>query len=268
MAKLKGAIQLTGNLGDLSFYTMRGCEGIVVRRKGGATKEQIRSDSSFGIVRKINSEWSGVTLMAGAIHRTMYNLTRLSDFNSSGQLNAIAKKIQKCDECHDLGERPVQLSKQRTLVAGFSFHRGYPFSAVVKVIPVWEIDRDRRTAIIRLPEFIPSLHLNNFTRLPYFRFVVNLGMVSDLFYQSDSQTYLPVDKKAHETFISRDTDWMTAAELIPACVIEVVLPDLSVTISEMTTFVLGLGIEFGTVGPGGKPQAVRYAGSAVILGLG
>lgn len=268
MAKLKGAIQLTGSLGELSFYTMRGCEGVVVRRKGGATKAQIRNDASCEMVRLINSEWGGVAKMGAAIHLTMRYLTRLSDYNSSGALNAIAKKIQKSDTCYKLGERPVQLSLQRAMIAGFSFHKSHPFSGVVKVIPEWEIDRSQRTAVVKLPDIIPALHLYNFTRLPFFRFDVHLGVVSDLFYDKVSKKYHPVDEAAHESHVSLSTPWFTESDTISAQELRLTLPDSYGKYGEMTSLVLGIGIEFGSVGPKGVPQAEKYAGSAVILGLG
>ena len=43
MAILKGPIKYTGNLDDLSAYTMRGTDKIILRRKGGASALQIKN---------------------------------------------------------------------------------------------------------------------------------------------------------------------------------------------------------------------------------
>lgn len=268
MAKLKGVLQLTGQLGNLSIYTRRDSDEIIVRSKGGASKERIRNDPEFENTRRGNREWSGATKLGGAFRRSVIVLARMADYSVSGTLNAVMLKIVKRDTVNEWGERSVLLSQNKSMLSGFNFNRKHLFDSVVRLTPEWSIDRENQQARVSFPELIPSLHLANFTNLPYYRFVVALGVVSDLEYEPTSGGYLPVVKEGHGTGNSMRTEWFTLKNDLPAQVIEVIPYKPVGALNEHVTLVLGIGIEFGTVGDDGLPEAVKYAGCAKVLGLG
>lgn len=47
MAKLKGVIQMTGRIGDLSIYKRKGSSELIVCTRGGISKERLESDSKL-----------------------------------------------------------------------------------------------------------------------------------------------------------------------------------------------------------------------------
>lgn len=53
MAKIKHNPAFTGSPGTVSAYTMQGVEGIVLRRKGGPSKEQINLLQGLSVPAKI-----------------------------------------------------------------------------------------------------------------------------------------------------------------------------------------------------------------------
>jgi hypothetical protein len=48
MAKLDGNFGFTGTLGKLSAYKKKGTEGIVLRTKGGPSRDQVKHAAAFG----------------------------------------------------------------------------------------------------------------------------------------------------------------------------------------------------------------------------
>ncbi len=268
MAKLKGVLQLSGQLGNLSIYTRRDSDEIIVRSKGGASKERIKNDPEFENTRRGNREWSGATKMGGAFRSSVIALARLADYSVSGTLNAIMLKLVKKDTVHEWGQRSVLLSENRSMLSGFNFNRKQLFDSVVRLTPEWSIDRETQQARVSIPELIPSLHLAGFTNLPYFRFVVALGTVSDMEYSADAEGYLPVVEEGHGTGTTVKTEWFTRKNDLPAQVIDIISYKKVESLTNQVTLVLGIGIEFGTVGDEGLPEAVKYAGCAKVLGLG
>ncbi len=267
MAKLKGPILMTGQLGNLTIYTRRDSDAIIIRNKGGATKEQIKNDPNFENTRRGNREWGGASNLGSAIRKSVLALTRLADYNVSGPLNALILRMVKGDTVNTWGERSASLSQHRALLAGFNFNRKHLFDSVVKVPLTWSIDRDMQLAQVNLPELVPSLHIDNFTRLPYIRFVVALGVVSDMDYSKTYEKYMPVDESAHGYGTTVTTEWYNLQNTLPGQVIDVVPREKPAVLNERTSLILGIGIEFGTVGVDGLPMAVKYAGCAKVVGV-
>ena len=258
---------MTGQLGNLSIYKQRGSDKIIVRNKGGATKEQINNDPKFENTRRSNREWSASSKLGSAIRNSVIALARLADPHLTGQLNALALRMVKGDTLHEWGERSASLSPNRAMLAGFNFNRKNSFDSVVWMPMTWSIDRDMQQAQIILPELIPSLHIKNFTQLPYFRFVVALGVVSDMDYSKTYEKYMPVDESAHGYGTTVTTEWYNQQNTLPGQVIDVIPREKPAVLNERTSLILGIGIEFGTVGVDGLPVAVKYAGCAKVLGV-
>ena len=47
MARIKGPLQIEGGMGSMSFYNRRGSDKIIVRTKGGASKQVIKNSPEF-----------------------------------------------------------------------------------------------------------------------------------------------------------------------------------------------------------------------------
>ena len=60
MAKAKFNFPLRGSMGNYSIYQMAGCKHLVLRSKGGPTKDQIETGSQFSRLRDNIQEFSAV----------------------------------------------------------------------------------------------------------------------------------------------------------------------------------------------------------------
>ena len=118
MATIKGPLQLEGSVGGMSFYTRRGSEKIIVRSKGGASKQVIKNSPRFENLRLQQNEWRGCTAFASKLRFAFGGLHRVADYNLTPALNAFAKNLQKTDENSEKGKRIIPISLYR-------FHPGW-----------------------------------------------------------------------------------------------------------------------------------------------
>src|SRR5688572_15681242 len=125
MAQLDGVIQFTGSLQNLSAYKMRGSDKIILRKKGGPTRKQVKHSPKFENTRRNNKEFSGRAAAAGHIKRSLHPLLFLADYNIVGPLNALLRVIQKMDVTSGWGKRHIMLTKQPRLLEGFTLNRRY-----------------------------------------------------------------------------------------------------------------------------------------------
>ena len=97
MAIIKGPVQLEGSVGGMSFYTRRGSDKIIVRAKGGPSKQAIKNSPGFENLRLNQKEWIGCTAFASKLRYAFGGLHRVADYNLTPALNAFAKNLQKTD---------------------------------------------------------------------------------------------------------------------------------------------------------------------------
>lgn len=255
-------IQFTGSFGKMTAYRMRGSDKIVVRRKGGPTKKQIRTSPKFKHTRLNNSEFSGAAQAAKSIRYTMMvPIHKLADHNFTPRLTGIFRSIQKQEEINSKGRRGVLLSGHRKLLEGFLLTRKNPFPNVVSNPLDTVIDRETKTAVIQLPRLIKGINLMLPWRHPLYRFVFSLGVAEDIIY--DGNGYFQPERRDMATAA---TEWhLNGASFLPQTV-ELKL-DMPGALSETQSLVLTVGIEMGQPDVNGEIQSVRYAGSACILAV-
>ncbi|MBK6937171.1 MAG: hypothetical protein IPH18_10090 [Chitinophagaceae bacterium] len=120
MAQLTGLPAFTGSMGGLSAYKMRGVDRIVLREKGGPTKQQIKNSPAYDMTRRRNTEWAGCMQMVKQVNRAIHPVRHLYGSNYSGRLAAVCKSILEEDNTGELGKRSVMVSE-----AGISW-KGLP----------------------------------------------------------------------------------------------------------------------------------------------
>jgi hypothetical protein len=262
MAKVNSSIgELSGKIGALVFYRMRGSEKMIVRRKAALSKYALNYHSRYENTRQQNMEFKGCVLAAKKIGLAMYSIKPLGDFNSFGQVVKICKVIQQADSSNPKGKRSVYISKMHSLLDGFSFNKYNTFESLVRAPISISIDRPAGIAKAIIPPMRPGIHLVNPKEEPYYRFVCSLGNVSDVFVPDNRTTYETVNKNysfCHEQ-VSPWTNWKNS---FPGIEISVSL-DRWEDIADQTLFA-GIGIEFGRQAPGGEIEFVKYAGAGKI----
>ena len=266
MARVKGILQVTGSLKGVSMYTMRGSDEVIMRTKGGPSKNTIKTSESCKGLRDSGTEWGGCTKAASSLRRAMEPLMRLADYNVMGGMNALCKKIQNLDTENEKGRRNVYVSENRSLLADFNFNKTNLFDRVIRLRPTWNIDREAAKATVTIPEFNPMEQLAAPNKLPFMRFVMVLGVSTNVTFNESSKSYKPANDLLLGYFKEAHTDWFPVRRSMPEQTLEVQIDKIASFITENDTLVLGLGVEFGTVGADGEGEAVKWAGCAKIVG--
>jgi hypothetical protein len=264
MATLKGMPAYTGSMGGLSAYRMRGVDRIVLREKGGPTKNQIKKDRSFDITRRRNEEWKGSAMGVARINLALHGVRHLFDYNYTSDLMTVCRSIQDDDGMNELGRRSVLFSQSHFKLEGFGLNRYNPFDIVLKHPLQYEMDAITGTALVDLPDIIPGIHLINPMKQPFYRIVFVLGGVPDIMYNEQWKMYRPAADMIHCRAIA-STAWHLSKEKCEAQQFQLAIENWQ--LQQGVSLVLSAGVEFGQPAHGGTIQFTKYAGAAKILKL-
>lgn len=262
MARLLSDITFTGSLGNISAYKMKGSDKIILRTKGGASKEKIKKAKEFETTRRLNAEFGGRSVGSKYIMRSMFPLKALADYNFAGPLNALIKPIQSMDTESDYGKRNIYFTRQPKLLEGFSLNARNPFDSIVRNPVSCRLDKKNLSAGIDMPALIPGI--NFFVppgRHPLYSFIIVLGIVPDIIFSKHGYTPLASLEPVHAA-----SAWYPVSKGSPAATLEVRLEGAGLELSVPTfSLMLSIGIRFGTVGVGDAVEQVKYAGAAKVL---
>src|SRR5689334_12225242 len=165
MGKLTSGLSFTGSLSNLSAYKMRGHDGIIVRTKGGPSKEKIKDSPSFAMTRRNNMEFGGRSTAASWIMLGMHPHKSLADYNIAGPLQAMLKPIQELDNESEFGKRAVCISKNPKLLEGFSLNRKTMFDSVIRSPLHAQLSKEVSSAMVSVPALTSGI---NFFASPYY----------------------------------------------------------------------------------------------------
>jgi len=268
MAIVKGPFQFSGGVRGVSFYTRAGSDQVIMRTKGGPKARRLKVGKEFEVVRKHQSEWAGCVKFSQGIKYATYYINKLADFNVSAVWNGLGKNIQKMDTEGELGKRSIRFSEFRNELSGFNLNKNFTFNAVLGISPRVEINKETHSALITLPRINTANDLLNIRKLPYFRLIFSLGVVSDIHfnpelrkgeYESQLTTYNGVP-------VYKQTEWLSTQDIIPEMQQELhVFPDAIASLTDKSSYIVSMGIEFGEVGFGGQISGAKRAGAARIL---
>ena len=154
MARQEGIIQLTGRVGNLSFYKSQ--DGYLVRRKSGVSRARIMSDPAYARTRENIAEFARGALATKLLRRAFASCIRTAaDNRVTSRLTSAIMKVIKTDAINSPGERNLR-NGDVALLEGFEFNKNAgvmstfsaPFTAV--------INRATDTMVIEIPAFNPS----------------------------------------------------------------------------------------------------------------
>jgi len=266
MAIVKGPFQISGSVGELSFYTRRGSDKVIMRTKGGTSGDKIKRQPQYAGFRNQQKEWSGVTKCASGVRMAFGGLHRIADYNLTASLNSLVNKTQKADTTAEKGKRPVRLSGYKQALDGFNFNRNQPFNSVLRVSVNFDTDRAKLKTIVHIPRINTDIDLVNLQRLPYFRIVVALGTASDMIYNENLGDYLPETEGLHGASATVSSSWFAANAIVEEQQLVVSMTDKQIArLTGNTSVILSIAVEFGTIGITGEPIEVKYAGSGKVL---
>jgi hypothetical protein len=264
MGILNSDVPFTGSIKGLTAYKMRGSDKIILRAKGGATKKQIQKLNAFEPTRNLNDEWKGVTTAAAKIRRGLSDLKTLADYNISGPLNALVKKIQSMDIVNPQGKRSIQFSLYPDFISSFSYNRQTLFDSVIRQPLTVNIDKTTGIVDVGVPALQQSINFFSDPRNMYFRMILACASVSDYKFVVESKRYSTVIGRDLPGYKAEFSSWMPTNIQQPAANYQLTPSDTKLLDSRMI-LVFGAGIQYGRLAPDGTIQPVPYAGAARIL---
>ena len=264
MGNIISGSDFTGRLGPVSVYRMRGHDKLIIRTPGGASKSRIKNHRNFEATRNLNREWKLVTLTAKNIRLELSAIRQLADYNISGPLNALVKKIQTSDIANEKGKRSILFSLYPNFLSSFQFNKQTLFDSIIRQPLEINIDKSTAVATVTVPELQPAIHFFPNPRYAYFRLAIDMGAVSDQIWNEESLSYKPVASQLPK-YKHLFTAWVPASSTRTAATYQ-----LSPAYEEFSTspdmiLILGAGIQYGMPAPDSSIQPVPYAGAARIL---
>jgi hypothetical protein len=266
MAKLASGLAFIGTLDNRTCYTMRGSDKIIVRLKGGPSKEKIKTHANFDVVRRNNAEFGGRASTSREIMDMIYPHKALGDFNLAPALNRMLVIVQRWDAENDLGRRNVYLSRNPQILEGFDLNGKNGLSSVIRNPLTYSLSRTSTEARIEIPALLPGINFFAPDKYSFFSIIGTVGVVPDMAYDDELKKYSAVVRidRGH-MFSEASTAWLP-------CINGSEAASLAFTLKELPpgsnwSLMMALGIRFAAVGPDGKPRQVKYAGAAKILGM-
>jgi hypothetical protein len=257
MAKLEGTFQFTGSMQNLSAYKMQGSDKIILRKKGGPSRKQVKYSPNFKNTRRNNKEFGGRALTAAWIKRNLHSILFLADYNITGPLNALLQPIQKMDTESEWGMRHVMLSKQPRLLEGFSLNRRHLFETIVRTPVICRVQGTQ--AIIDLPALQPDINFMAPGNYNWYKFIGVAGSIPDVCYTEHG--YRPMESEYFNPWITESV-WLPVNA--PAAATSLIIEDLPEQKPANSSTMVALGIAFGVMN-GAEIKPVKYVGGAKVL---
>ena len=176
---------LLANARQLSIYTRKGCDKVILRRKGGASRERIKTEPNFENTRRINAEFGGRATCSKWIRRMLRPVNFIADYNITGPLNALLKPIQELDTISNYGERSVMLSTNPHLLEGFNLNKRSPFDTIVHNPMRYTLSKRKGHASITIAAMLPGHNFVAPGNFAMYQFICLLGIIPDLFFTPD-----------------------------------------------------------------------------------
>jgi hypothetical protein len=267
MPFLEGPFAFTGKLDMLSAYRMRGIDKIIVRRKGGPSREKIKSDPSFRNMRYTMSEFGGCSRLGSYVRMAMHHIKQLSDYNFGSDINSIMRQVQLRDGTGEWGRRKITLSDHARMLEGFLTTKKAPsFDSIVRTPVYYTMDRANRSVRVEIPELLRDINYFPQNNHAMFRLTITLGIVPDLRYDIPAKEYLAAKWYDPACYATRaSTDWNPSLKGMDSTTLELAMETLPP--EDGWTLMLAIGIQYGSFRENGKIEEVKRFGAAKILAL-
>lgn len=269
MAIVKGVIRATGSVKDMSFYTVAGSDKVIMRSKGGPSKARLAKGKEFEVVRKHQVEWAACVQFAKALSSAAGTIYSMSDHRVYSAWTGVGKQLMGLDTESEIGKRALRLSSYTQALTGYNLHKAIPFSAVLRVAPVYSIDRQAMAATVTFPPIVTASDLANKAQHPYFRLHISLGAVSDsVFAPNEFGNYQAPCPELQGLSTSASSNWLSCNDELTEQSLQVAFENYFVQLlTAEVSLVLSVGVEFGTVGFGGQIQAAKRGGHGKVLAV-
>src|SRR5664279_97027 len=244
MGNIISGSDFTGRLGPVSVYKMRGHDKLVIRTPGGASKSRIKNHRNFEATRSLNREWTLVTGVAAKIRQNLSAICILADYNVSGPLNALIKKIQTSDTINEKGKRSILFSRYPDFLSSFQFNRQTLFDSIIRQQLEINIDKSNAIATVSVPELQPAIHFFPNPRYAYYRLIIDMAAASDLIWNEETMSFKPVDALLPK-YKSFYADWVPASSTQALNTYQLTPAKEEFSTGPDMILILGAGIQYG-----------------------
>ena len=268
MAKLESPFPFIGTLGEVSVYRNRLTDKLIVRMKGGPTKQKIRTAESCEGIREQNLEFKGCGMANRNLFLAIHYVKHLKDFVVAGAFTKIIKAVQCMDLIHEKGKRDILFSTNRQFLEGFQLNKKNPFNTVFSHPVTATIDRSGAKATVQIPEVLPGINFINPWPYSTFRFILCIGAIYDIGPHISRKDYEVKHAEGNTGVKLVRTEWIATDSKTPGRSIELQLqPMVAAAVDDSTTIIVSIGIEFGTQSFT-EIKPVKHVGCAKFLAVG
>ena len=259
MGKLSGPIRFQGKLSDISAYTMKGCEGTVLRRGWGPSKKDIKTKDQYDLLRRNNSEFGGRSTTAAFIKKLLGPLKGVLDYNLGPVLTGLLKPVQAEDKESDWGNRNVLISRAPFLLEGLNLNRRNNFESVISSPVQIEVYKGTGTVRVSFPQLMPAVNFFPPANFSLCRIKAVLGLLPDFYYARPK--YKPLQDCSPWQPVTASSEWFAASKGCPSSEFNL---SLSCTLpKEGFSLMAAVGVEVGTPSPG-EINLLRHNGCGKI----
>ncbi len=155
MAKFDGIFEIQGTLKGMTFYKTK--DGMLIRTKGGVSKDRIAHDPAFQRTRENGTEFAHLAECGQLIRKGLGGMLKLAkDRHMSSRMMSVLSKVKNLDTTSPRGERKVAIGladqEGKNLLRGFDFNNGSRFDRVFRSL----YTLDTTTGTFSVDDFLAS----------------------------------------------------------------------------------------------------------------
>jgi hypothetical protein len=265
MAILKGPLQFTGSVGNLTASVDKKTGRVILSEKKASNKKGFKNCDNLPRVKENNNEFAGLNIWTKLIRSGIDELIHLKKGRHNGNLVSIGKRIQLMGQNGLRGFRNITTSKFNYPLIGYNWNDEHPFDIACDVKPEVSITDDRRVVTISMNHFRSFQKFKWTEYVRYYRVYLSIFELPDVEWNEDFNQYFPVYFNTTFGEALSVSDWMSVDPIpfdfqISAAFDENKLP------REKTTVLVSMGFEFASDMQHGSPYIVQGNGTAKIVG--
>lgn len=198
MGRQDSVVQLTGAVGNLSFYKTQ--DGYMARKKTGVSAKRIKSDPAFARTRENIAEFTRSGQAAKLLRSAFGTLPHsAADNRLTSRLNGAMMKVIQADLVNEHGQRNV-IDGEAVLLQGFEFNQKATLATTFRPLVTASIDRATGTMVVDVPEFVTSKMVSVPEGATHFRLIAG-GVAIDF----ENKTYQVAGSQSPDLLISQVT---------------------------------------------------------------
>jgi hypothetical protein len=261
MDQLEIIRQLLQMASNTSVFTRKDLNKIIVRRKGGPSKEKYKNSPVYANSRKVNHEFGGRSTTVKWFTPLLAPVWHISDYSVTGELNALLKPVQEMDIVSKWGQRNVLLSLNPKILEGLNLNRKNLLESVIKPGVQATVSKETMSGLVHIPALLPGKNFIVPRFFPWYRLTTILGVIPDHLYTKNK--YRPAGEINHPHYVIHNTDWQDAKEKTAAFDIALSMP--RIVNPPAHSLMLLLGISFGVFDRIKEVAPVQHMGAAKII---